>query len=48
MQAKFCDESVPKLYDRRKNSLKPKNNLVNIDWVVTTYDHFETVSLSHT
>ena len=33
-----------------KISLKPKNNLVNImtdsiiDWVITTYDHFETVT----
>ena len=37
-----------------KISLKPKNNLVNvmtdsiIDWVSTTYDHFETISWSHT
>ena len=50
MQAKICDETALKLHGRRKKSvLSQKNDLVDImndsiiDWVITTYDHFETV-----
>ena len=49
MQAKICDETALKLHGRRKKSvLSQKNDLVDImndsiiDWVITTYDHFET------
>ena len=47
MQARICDETALKLYDRRKNNLVNIMTDSIIDWVITTYDHFETVSWSH-